>query len=370
MLVATLVFTVPLAAMANVDFAVNTLDDGTLVLNLSGKIDLSDGNRFINYANQYRNAIVTLSSNGGSIVAAIKIGDYIRSHHWATAVQAGDTCASACALVWLGGEPRFAAATARIGFHAAYVIGEFGEPAEIGTGNALVGSYMARLGLPDTAVMFVTAAPPKDMLWLSLDVAKILSIDVIEIGPSSKNIPRSPQERPADPPNVERPAVRTETALAPTTVAPNVDPARVPSSEPALSSNRATDFVQAYFANWSRPNTQALASPESIYAPSVNYYGRQVAVDLVVHEKQAFAERWPERTYSLRAASLVANCDASKLSCTVTGLVDWSCANPARRANASGTASFELKLSLLADGRIVIAEESGNAVQKGPAPNR
>jgi hypothetical protein len=87
-----------------------------------------------------------------------------------------------------------------------------------------------------------------------------------------------------------------------------------------------------------------------------------------MREKHAFAERWPERSYKLRSGSVAVDCDSAHLVCIVTGLVDWTCTNPARRASASGTASFVLKLSILADGRIVITDENGKAIHDGRAP--
>jgi hypothetical protein len=147
---------------------------------------------------------------------------------------------------------------------------------------------------------------------------------------------------------------------------PNAPPVGV--AEPALATDRSSGFVTAYFDNWSKANAEALVFAESIYAPFVTYYGRQVAVELVMREKHAFAERWPERSYKLRSGSVAVDCDSAHLVCTVTGLVDWICANPARRARASGTASFALKLSMLADGRIVITEENGKAIHEERTP--
>ena len=86
-------------------------------------------------------AEVEFRSVGGSIVAGIKIGEAIRIKGFSTLVEEG--CASACALAWLGGIPRYATAQARIGFHAAYNA-QSGE--ETGVGNALVGAYLNNCG--------------------------------------------------------------------------------------------------------------------------------------------------------------------------------------------------------------------------------
>ena len=44
---------------------------------------------------------------------------------------------------------------AQIGFHAAYVV-QSGIASETGSGNALVGAYLANMGLPDSAVIYAT----------------------------------------------------------------------------------------------------------------------------------------------------------------------------------------------------------------------
>jgi hypothetical protein len=37
---------------------------------------------------------------------AIEIGKLVRAHHHATAVLDGGTCTSACALIWVAGNPQ------------------------------------------------------------------------------------------------------------------------------------------------------------------------------------------------------------------------------------------------------------------------
>ena len=50
---------------------------------------------------------------------------------------------------------------ARIGFHAAYIEGADGIKREVGSGNALVGSYLAHLGSRDAAIIYLTSASPR-----------------------------------------------------------------------------------------------------------------------------------------------------------------------------------------------------------------
>jgi hypothetical protein len=84
-----------------------------------------------------------LQSDGGSVLAGIEIGEAIRLKGFQTLVV--ERCASACALAWLGGTQRFMKAGAQIGFHAAY---DSDSRRESGVGNAMVGAYLNRIGLP------------------------------------------------------------------------------------------------------------------------------------------------------------------------------------------------------------------------------
>src|SRR5215204_7015315 len=107
-------------------------------------------------------ALVLLSSAGGNAHAAMEIGKAIRLMGFPTVILAEIRCASACALAWLGGQPRFMASTAKVGFHAVFT--RQGERLkESAPGNALVGAYLNSLGLPTKAVFYITKTPPDSM---------------------------------------------------------------------------------------------------------------------------------------------------------------------------------------------------------------
>jgi hypothetical protein len=87
-------------------------------------------------------------------------GESIRMKGFRTGVAPGAQCASSCALAGLGGVERFLAPTARLGFHAAYRL-DGSVAREVGLGNALVGAYLTRIGLPLEAVIFVGPRRPR-----------------------------------------------------------------------------------------------------------------------------------------------------------------------------------------------------------------
>lgn len=155
-----------------------------------GDIVASDAEKFRREAGKHNGAIVLLESDGGSVPAAIEIGEVIRLRAYPTAVINGSTCNSACALIWLAGSPRALSKSGRVGFHAAYSESN-GSMKESGAANALVGRYLTLLNLPEKAVLFATTSPPTGMSWLDSSNYSRVGIDVavmddIDIGNNSK----------------------------------------------------------------------------------------------------------------------------------------------------------------------------------------
>jgi hypothetical protein len=64
---------------------------------------------------------------------------------------------------------------AQIGFHAASDR-ETGKVTSVG--NALIGAYLNKIGLPYTAVVYITTAAPEAISWLSKSDAEKLGIEV------------------------------------------------------------------------------------------------------------------------------------------------------------------------------------------------
>jgi hypothetical protein len=180
--------------------AVVSPDDGqpASVL-IDGNLETGDGDQFRSKTSFLSKAVVSFRSDGGSVVAGLQIGESIRLKGFTTFVAAGTRCASACALAWLGGTRRIMSAESRIGFHAAYTR----DGQETGVGNAIIGAYLNKIGLPYSAVIYITKAAPDSMTWLSVAEAEKLGIDVelfdsrrvvvapMPLNPSAPTPPRS-----------------------------------------------------------------------------------------------------------------------------------------------------------------------------------
>jgi hypothetical protein len=135
-----------------------------------------------------------MRSGGGSVLAGIEIGRIIRLRNYMTLVSDSASCASACAIAWLGGTTRYMAAKAKIGFHAAFNP-ETGQ--ETGVGNALIGSYLSQIGLPDRAVIYATRASPQSMTWLTMSDAQEKGIEV-SLFASTRDQPPTAEPRERD----------------------------------------------------------------------------------------------------------------------------------------------------------------------------
>ena len=153
---------------------------GAAIIFVVGEIRPGDDEKFKKIAATTNNAIVSLNSAGGTIAAAMEIGKVIRLRDYTTAVDKSDSCASACALIWIAGAQRFIFEGGKVGFHASYLDSE-GKQIETGVGNALVGHYLSQLGFGQRAVIFATAAPPDKILWLDSQNSISAGIEFVSV---------------------------------------------------------------------------------------------------------------------------------------------------------------------------------------------
>jgi hypothetical protein len=149
----------------------------TGLITITGTIIPGDSESFRQRIAAFPKGVVAFQSDGGNVAEAIEIGLSIRTKGYATLVASDATCASACAMAWLGGNPLVAGVGANIGFHAAYFLKD-GQASEAAAPNAVVGAYYAKIGLSDRAIYYLTSAPPENMIWLDTDTASSLGIQI------------------------------------------------------------------------------------------------------------------------------------------------------------------------------------------------
>ena len=293
-------------------------------ITIDGDIDFGDFETFQSKTRALSQATVTLRSNGGKLVPAIKIGETIRQKGFATYVH--EYCASACTFMWLAGTQRYMATTAQIGFHAAY---DDRTGQEGGMANAIVGAYLTKLGLPYEAVIYATVAAPDSMRYLTVADAKRVGIDVniINTEPASAYKPK------------------------PTTRQPTLE-------------DQALSFVTYYFATWNSNYYSQVF--DDLYWDSVNYYGKMALKADILTDKQRFMARWTIRSYKVRPGTVDAKCGVSE--CTVTGIFDWEASDQSKRS--VGAARFEYLLKPWPLGGAGVDDKLRISAEDGKVLNR
>jgi hypothetical protein len=188
--IASILLTAAPALAATITLGPQKPDRPNVVM-VEGLLVADDEDQFGDKTASLPSAIVAFSSDGGSLVAGLRIGEAIRRKGFSTIVPDGRRCAAACALAWLGGVERFIGTDGRIGFHAAY---DSASEGDTGIGKTVVGAYLAKMGLPYEAVIYITQAAPNEMTWLNMSDAAHRGIRVTLLSSlaSTVNI-RSPE---------------------------------------------------------------------------------------------------------------------------------------------------------------------------------
>jgi hypothetical protein len=327
------------AGAANIE--VKHLDSAAALVIVEGDLELGDIEVFRSKVAALSKATVAFRSDGGSLLAGIRIGMLVRVKGFTTIVPDAAQCASACAVAWLGGAHRFLGVGAKVGFHAAYVQ-KGGTTTESGPGNAVLGAYLDQIGLPEDAIVYITQAAPSSMKWLNMEEAAQHGIEVA--------------------------------LLPPTDAAPAADPAAVAASadqppQPSLA-GRATGLVMSLAAHWSEPNAETLRALDDLYVDKVFYHGKLTARQAVLVDKRRFAERWPQRSYKIRPHSVSATCNALSEVCRVQGIMDRALANSATNTKSQDVASFDFSVARSGDALKIAAETSSVSKVSDPSsPN-
>lgn len=117
-----LLFISPLSFSAQMPVQVDR--DGTVIMEISGKINPNDGQKFINIAESWKRAgnpiqIIMLDSVGGSVFSGFDIAFYILNNGISTIIPNNSVCASSCFNIFLAGKPRVALLDSDVRVHRA-----------------------------------------------------------------------------------------------------------------------------------------------------------------------------------------------------------------------------------------------------------
>ena len=177
----------PINSAAAADISSQTLGDGYQVIMVIGDVEAGDEEKFRELTLKFPKAVIALDSPGGAVRPALEIGRMISLRSNPTVVLEKSVCASACALMWLAGSPRFLEPGGRLGFHASYRDVD-GRRIESGVANALVGHYLSQLNLSQRAVIFATSASPNEITWLTAQNQGASGIDFESMVPVTQRV--------------------------------------------------------------------------------------------------------------------------------------------------------------------------------------
>jgi hypothetical protein len=117
----------------------------------------------------------------------------------------------------------------------------------------------------------------------------------------------------------------------------------------------AQSFVARYYWVSSTAGESSGSRLNDVYAPAVNFYGRQRPIGDILNEKFTYNQRWPTRRFSIRPNSQ-STCDRRTDSCRVSGYVEFDFESPARNARSRGLSSFTLDVANVSSNPRVVGE--------------
>ncbi len=214
------------------------------VLILNGEIGLSGTRDFRDALLEEQVFTLVLNSPGGAILSALEIAAIARDKGIETVIPDGATCASACAFIFLAGQPRYAAG--RLGVHQFYAAQDGVELGSVTREETqdLAGTiikYLDSFETPSAVYIRMLGTPPDQMYWFSpgelldegiatgpLTAFPAISFDSYAPPPAPFVATTEPDEAAAD---VEEVAPDSEPAPGPEPQ-PDIEPELEPEPEP------------------------------------------------------------------------------------------------------------------------------------------
>lgn len=294
-------------------------------ITLSGNIDARSPLNFSRAVSQLGSPThLILSSDGGSVHAALAIAREVNRLGLTTVIPEGSGCYSACAFIFLAGHERHI--EGELGVHQISSATPDLEAGQIAISDII--DVLSEFGVSNELLVDMLRTPSGSIHVLSdAEIARYRlegKRDVAAIGRTATNT-----ERQTTPVDLQRNAIR---------------------------------FVSDYNELWSKPNYEALLEIERTYADFVEFYGERWALQKVMDKKRAFAARWPIRNYSLEEATTRASCNLNDI-CLVEGEVLWYAESKERSAVSRGRASVAITLRYVA-GHFEIIEEDGKVIER------
>ena len=173
---AGLALSVSIAAAAEIKSF--NLKDESVEISISGNIapgDIDVLRASIKAANDAGKLVTSLrlNSDGGNLLEAVRVADWVKSAKISTNVGHGATCASACFLIFAAGETKYASISARIGVHGASEKGVVSRAA-----TTSMADVAKELDVPWSIIRRMINTPPGEVEWLSLADLRLMGTKV------------------------------------------------------------------------------------------------------------------------------------------------------------------------------------------------
>ena len=102
-----------------------------------------------------------------------------------------------------------------------------------------------------------------------------------------------------------------------------------------------------------------------MYADRVKYFGNDWTRDAILVDQQKYFNRWPSRRFIPRQESIQISCDATALSCSARGILDYDHVSEERNVHAWGVATFYYLLKFSSPNAMPqILEEAGDTTER------
>ncbi|MBB4238144.1 hypothetical protein GGD57_004748 [Rhizobium esperanzae] len=330
-LISMLLAFIALAGEAHAAISYQRLDGapGERGLVIKGVFEFSDDPaQLVDEYKQSQADYISFDSPGGNVVTAISFGRAIRALNARTLQIRAMECASACAFAFVGGVERFAE-PGSIGVHRVSLDMPMDNTLAVSTVQLLTGEiigYLTDMGVSPNLLQLSLSIDSTDIRYLTAAEMRDWNINTPEDMPSAQES--------ASPPAGAAP----QESAAPADIPSDPDDSEEAGApEPGDLTTEAVDFANRYNDEWSKDSASALAFMTGVYADEVSFFGNAVDKDAVLKEKAAFAQRWPERIYSVKPGSVTANC-AGK--CEMSGIVEWFARNKDTGKTSVGMAEF------------------------------
>ncbi|MDR9805144.1 COG3904 family protein [Rhizobium hidalgonense] len=360
-LISMLLASIALAGEAHAAISYQRLDGapGERGLVIKGVFEFSDDPaQLVDEYKQSQADYISFDSPGGNVVTAISFGRAIRALNARTLQIRAMECASACAFAFVGGVERFAE-PGSIGVHRVSLDMPMDNTLAVSTVQLLTGEiigYLTDMGVSPNLLQLSLSIDSTDIRYLTAAEMRDWNINTPEDVPSAQESAPPPQG-----------AVPQESAAPADMPSEPSDSEEAGAPEPGDLTTEAVDFANRYNDEWSKDSASALAFMKGVYADEVSFFGNAVDKDAVLKEKASFAQRWPERIYSVKPGSVTASC-AGK--CEMSGIVEWFARNKDTGKTSAGMAEFSYVWNTAS---LQIESETGKviATDKGAkAPDR